>query len=60
MAEPARLGGRVAASSNLVIPTTDKALIIARLSMLFAFYEFPPNGVVDAVVDAKSQPRSQP
>ena len=30
-------GGRVVASSNLVIPTTDKALIIARLSMLFAF-----------------------
>jgi hypothetical protein len=43
----------VVASSNLVIPTTDKALIIARLSMLFVFYEFPPNGVVDAVVDAK-------
>ena len=47
------------ASSNLVIPTTDKALIIARLSMLFAFYEFPPNGAVDAVVDAKITGQSE-
>ena len=28
-------GGRVVASSNLVIPTTDKALIIDGLLMLF-------------------------
>ena len=32
-------GGRVVAGSNPVTPTGKKALIIGRLSMLFAFYK---------------------
>lgn len=45
-------GGCVVASSNLVTPTNRKALIIGRLSMLFAFYTVLATMAVDVTVDA--------